>query len=295
MRDIIGVYVRGTNSMNQKIFIRGISDRGLNITVDGAKQMGNTFHHNADLLIDPELLKSVEVAVGAKSAISGGIGGSVAFRTVDAKDLLENGEIIGAKIKSGYASNNDEFSQSLLIYSAPIDGLNILAAINRKRYDWGKSGNDMKMGGDGSDLNYLFKVGYNFFDAHKIAVSHEKNTYKGIFPMRAEFSSWLSDKNSVAWRKYERVTSTLKYEYNPSDLLNLQAVAYNTDHKRVEKSKWGIKTNGLNLNSTTKFQTADLTHTLRYGTEFYTSENYISRAICVLKRHKIMRFMFKIL
>lgn len=166
MRDIIGVYVRGTNSMNQKIFIRGISDRGLNITVDGAKQMGNTFHHNADLLIDPELLKSVEVAVGAKSAISGGIGGSVVFRTVDAKDLLENGEIIGAKIKSGYASNNDEFSQSLLIYSAPIDGLDILAAINRKRYDWGKSGNDMKMGGDGSDLNYLFKVGYNFFDAH---------------------------------------------------------------------------------------------------------------------------------
>lgn len=92
--------------------------------------------------------------------------------------------------------------------------------------------------------------------------------------MRAEFSSWLSDKNSVAWRKYERITSTLKYEYNRSDLLNLQAVAYNTDHKRVEKSKWGIKTNGLNLNSTTKFQTADLTHTLRYGTEFYTSENY---------------------
>ena len=37
MRDIPGVYVGGTNGMNQKIYIRGVSDRGLNITVDGAK------------------------------------------------------------------------------------------------------------------------------------------------------------------------------------------------------------------------------------------------------------------
>ena len=37
MRDIPGVYVGGTNGMNQKIYMRGVSDRGLNITVDGAK------------------------------------------------------------------------------------------------------------------------------------------------------------------------------------------------------------------------------------------------------------------
>jgi tonB-dependent haem/haemoglobin receptor len=43
MRDIPGVYVGGTNGMNQKIYMRGVSDRGLNITIDGAKQNGNTF------------------------------------------------------------------------------------------------------------------------------------------------------------------------------------------------------------------------------------------------------------
>lgn len=36
-RDILGVYVGGTNGMNQKIYMRGVSDRGLNITIDGAK------------------------------------------------------------------------------------------------------------------------------------------------------------------------------------------------------------------------------------------------------------------
>ena len=71
MRDIPGVYVGGTNGMNQKIYMRGVSDRGLNITIDGAKQNGNTFHHNADLLIDPDLIKAVEVEVGAKSVVNG--------------------------------------------------------------------------------------------------------------------------------------------------------------------------------------------------------------------------------
>ena len=102
MRDIPGVYVGGTNGMNQKIYMRGVSDRGLNITIDGAKQNGNTFHHNADLLIDPDLIKAIDVEVGSRSVVngSGALGGSVTFKTVDAKDLLESGEKIGAKIKT---------------------------------------------------------------------------------------------------------------------------------------------------------------------------------------------------
>ena len=62
--------------------------------------------------IDPDLIKAVDVEVGSRSVVngSGALGGSVAFKTVDAKDLLDDGEIIGAKIKTGYASNNSEFS-----------------------------------------------------------------------------------------------------------------------------------------------------------------------------------------
>ena len=143
MRDIPGVYVGGTNGMNQKIYMRGVSDRGLNITIDGAKQNGNTFHHNADLLIDPDLIKAVDVEVGSRSVVngSGALGGSVAFKTVDAKDLLDDGEAIGAKIKTGYASNNSEFSQGLMLFTAPVEGLDFIAAINHKGYEYGKSGN----------------------------------------------------------------------------------------------------------------------------------------------------------
>nr|WP_314792579.1 TonB-dependent receptor plug domain-containing protein [uncultured Campylobacter sp.] len=168
-RDIPGVYVGGTNGMNQKIYMRGVSDRGLNITIDGAKQNGNTFHHNADLLIDPDLIKAVEVDVGARSVVndSGALGGSVAFKTVDASDLLEEGQDIGAKLKVGYTSNNEGYSQSAMLYGRVFDSLDMLAAFKHYGYGFGESGNGKPTGGDGNDINYLLKAGYSFLDFHK--------------------------------------------------------------------------------------------------------------------------------
>ena len=275
MRDIPGVYVGGTNGMNQKIYMRGVSDRGLNITIDGAKQNGNTFHHNADLLIDPDLIKAIDVEVGSRSVVngSGALGGSVAFKTVDAKDLLESGEKIGAKIKTGYASNNSEFSQGLMLFTAPVEGLDFIAAINHKGYDYGKSGNKRKIGGDGNDLSYLLKLGYSFLDAHRISISREHNEFKGIYPLKAEFGS---DHSGDKPRKYERDTTTLKYEYMPSDLLNLEVTAYNTEHKKdgpVLKIL-GVKTNGINAKAKSVVETGALTQTFRYGAEFYQSKNF---------------------
>ncbi|QPH85006.1 TonB-dependent receptor [Campylobacter concisus] len=275
MRDIPGVYVGGTNGMNQKIYMRGVSDRGLNITIDGAKQNGNTFHHNADLLIDPDLIKAVDVEVGSRSVVngSGALGGSVAFKTVDAKDLLESGEIIGAKIKTGYTSNNDEFSQGLMLFTAPVEGLDFIAAINHKGYDYGKSGNKRKIGNDGNDLSYLLKLGYSFLDAHRISISREHNEFKGIYPLKAEFGS---DHSSDKPRKYERDTTTLKYEYKPSDLLNLDVTVYNTEHKKNDPvlDIVGVKTNGINAKAKSVIDTGALTQTLRYGAEFYQSKNF---------------------
>ena len=275
MRDIPGVYVGGTNGMNQKIYMRGVSDRGLNITIDGAKQNGNTFHHNADLLIDPDLIKAVDVEVSSRSVVngSGALGGSVAFKTVDAKDLLDDGEIIGAKIKTGYASNSSEFSQGLMLFTAPVEGLDFIAAINHKGYDYGKSGNKKKIGGDGNDLSYLLKLGYSFLDAHKISISREHNEFKGIYPIRAEFGSSHANDDH---RKYERDTTTLKYEYKPSDLLNLELTAYNTEHKKDDPvlKILGVKTNGINAKAKSVVESGALTQTFRYGAELYQSKNF---------------------
>ena len=202
--------------------------------------------------------------------------GSVAFKTVDAKDLLESGEIIGAKIKTGYASNNSEFSQGLMLFTAPVEGLDFIAAINHKGYDYGKSGNKRKIGGDGNDLSYLLKLGYSFLDAHRISISREHNEFKGLYPFRAEFGSWHNGANVDDYRKYERDTTTLKYEYKPSNLLNLEVTAYNTEHKKDDPvlKILGVKTNGINAKAKSVVESGALTQTFRYGAEFYQSKNF---------------------
>src|SRR5690606_7367616 len=51
------ISVGGANSVSQKIYLRGIEDTLLNVTIDGATQAGYLFHHQGRLSIEPELLK----------------------------------------------------------------------------------------------------------------------------------------------------------------------------------------------------------------------------------------------
>ncbi|WP_298986084.1 hypothetical protein [uncultured Campylobacter sp.] len=60
--------------------------------------------------------------------------------------------------------------------------------------------------------HYLLKAGYSFLDFHKISLSTEHMQYKGLYPLRPEFSSWLN--GQLDNRKYERDTHTIKYTYN---------------------------------------------------------------------------------
>ncbi len=163
-----------------------------------------------------------------------------------------------------------------MLFTAPVEGLDFIAAINHKGYDYGKSGNKRRIGGDGNDLSYLLKLGYSFLDAHRISISREHNEFKGIYPLRAEFSSWYDDSNAFDNRKYERDTTTLKYEYKPSDLLNLDVTVYNTEHKKDDPvlKILGVKTNGINAKAKSVVETGALTQTLRYGAEFYQSKNF---------------------
>jgi hemoglobin/transferrin/lactoferrin receptor protein len=81
LRDLPGVDVGGTHSINNRINIRGLQDENLDITLDGAKvQNANMFHHIGNLLINPDILKKADIQVGTNSVVSGSLGGSVAFK-----------------------------------------------------------------------------------------------------------------------------------------------------------------------------------------------------------------------
>jgi hypothetical protein len=65
------VAVGGGPSVAQKIYVRGFEDTLLNVTVDGAQQAGELYHHQGRVQIEPEFLKSIELEAGAGPATSG--------------------------------------------------------------------------------------------------------------------------------------------------------------------------------------------------------------------------------
>ncbi|MDR5171547.1 TonB-dependent receptor [Methylobacillus flagellatus] len=107
--------------------VRGFADNeDVQVRVDGIPKSFEKYRFGGTFA-EPELLKSIEVQRGPQiSSGSGSIGGTVLLRTKDAADLLKPGQRYGARLKFGYASNNDEFQKSYLVYARPHDAIDIL-------------------------------------------------------------------------------------------------------------------------------------------------------------------------
>lgn len=57
--------------MSQKVYVHGIEETSLAVTMDGGRQNNKVFHHNGTNLIDPGLLKAVSVDAGVAPADAG--------------------------------------------------------------------------------------------------------------------------------------------------------------------------------------------------------------------------------
>lgn len=104
-----GVAVGGGGSaMAQKIYVREIEDTLLTVTLDGVPQGGNAFHHQGRILIDPHILKQIEIDKGGTVASvgPGGLAGSVRMTTKEARDMLRPDQKIGGSLLGGVASND---------------------------------------------------------------------------------------------------------------------------------------------------------------------------------------------
>lgn len=86
----VSVGVGGPTAFSQKVYVNGIEETNLNVQIDGARQANNIWHHNANLLIDPNILKAVGVDTGVAAADAGPgtLGGSLRYETRDVDDFL---------------------------------------------------------------------------------------------------------------------------------------------------------------------------------------------------------------
>lgn len=284
---IPGVTVGGTSSVNQRIRVRGLDDTNLKVTIDGARQEGTLFYHMGDVTIDPDLLKQSEVAVGNNSVTLGNdaLGGAVAFKTVDAADLLKPGQTIGAKLHAGYASNNDELLTSATVFGAPTDNIDLLAYYGKRDTNSGEDGNGHELFEDSKGENILLKAGAYIADDHHIGASFSRTEKKGIFPFRPDFPS---RNDAPIPQQVKRDTLGLDYTYNPaSQLIDIDTNVYQTKTRILRDSDYindpgfdfnaQVKTTGAKIQNTSNIDTTVGTHKLIAGVEHYKKESELER------------------
>ncbi|MEK1944921.1 MAG: TonB-dependent receptor, partial [Ensifer adhaerens] len=112
-----GIEVGSSLPMSQKVYVHGIEENNLAVTMDGGRQNNKVFHHNATNLIDPSLLKAVRVDAGIAPADvgPGALGGAIAYETKDARDLLD-GDGYGGFVSSNYNFNSKTFQTGISAY-----------------------------------------------------------------------------------------------------------------------------------------------------------------------------------
>ncbi|ENM5761910.1 TonB-dependent iron chelate receptor VctA [Vibrio mimicus] len=215
LRDIPGVDVGGTHSVNQRINIRGFGETDLDIRLDGASQHANMFHHIGNLTLNPDILKSADVQVGNNSVTQNGLGGAVYFETKNAKDLLVGGEQFGARIFGGYASNDSQ-QGSLTVYgqlSETVDAMVYGQGISRDNFEDGSGKETFGVAGD--TYNVLAKVGFEPADGHRFQLSYDVYRDKGDYSPRPDMAGTANEgltKNRLIPTRYDRDTITGSYE-----------------------------------------------------------------------------------
>ncbi|CCN71389.1 TonB-dependent siderophore receptor [Vibrio nigripulchritudo] len=228
LRDIPGVDVGGTHSVNQRINIRGMGETDLDIRLDGASQNANMFHHVGNLTLNPDIIRSADIQVGANSVTSGALGGAVYFETKDAKDLLRYDETFGARIYGGYGSNAFA-TGSLTTYGKLGENADALVYLYGIKRDNFKDGNgDETFGAEGKVNNLLAKAGWDLSDTQRIEFSYDYYKDHGDYNPRPNWGAAgnaTRSKDALIDTRYTRHTYTLGYEWTTEKHL-LEASLY---------------------------------------------------------------------
>lgn len=262
--------VGGGHAIAQKIYLRGIEDTLLAVTVDGATVAGQPFHHTGRVQIEPELLKRVDVLAGTGDATTGpgALGGALRFTTKDPSDLLRQGERAGALLKGGYYSNAEGGKAHASAFGRLGDTWSALAALtyqDQGEYEDG-AGRRVASSGARQQLGFVKLVGQLTSD-HTLRLSHEAASDEGE---RTQRPQWVTSSFNRAYPlQRDRATTTLGYHWQPGGVnADVQATVYRTASELEQNviGRWGlylgnIASAGLDLRNTQRWGR----HRLTYG------------------------------
>lgn len=236
------VAVGGSIGLAQKIYVRGLEDSLLNVTVDGAPQHGTLFHHIGRVSIEPELLETVELQTGAGEATAGfgAIGGAIRFRTRDPVDLLSEGRRFGGVAKAGWFSNDGE-KYSLTGAARLVGDLGLMASYVQVDRDEMEDGDGELLRGTAAKQRLGFvKLGGEVAEGHRISVSYERREEEGAFGQRPNWPVLAGDLLFPA--EAERGTAVANYGYDSAQGWGLEATGYwtKTEFTQDRYDRWGL-------------------------------------------------------
>ncbi|WP_048648037.1 TonB-dependent receptor domain-containing protein [Nitratireductor soli] len=197
------IAVGGAIPGTQKIYVNGVDETNLAVTVDGSRQNNKVFHHNGTYLLDPALLKAVTVQAGVAPADAGpaALGGSIGFETKDATDLLEPGRNFGGFVTGAWDTNSETFVTGASVYGMQ-DGFEYLGYLNFGKGGNFTAGNGEEMLGTGTNLlSGLGKIAYETLDGNRFELSHEQVRDDALRPYRA--NAYINIRNEPILRNYE--------------------------------------------------------------------------------------------
>jgi len=264
--------------------VRGLSGAGVLILFDGARQSFLS-GHDGRFFIDPEVVRAVEVVRGPTSALygSGALGGVIALRTIEAGDMLGEGETIGLSVGSGYQSVNDEWRVTGTGAIRSADGKAELVG----NVTWRKSedidlGSGFVLPADDEIVSSLVKGTVRPTDALSLSATWIRYSGDSIDPNNPQGNNVAGSGNGDVDRDISSDTAQLRLNYNPenSDLIDLDVTTYfarndvteaELDSTRIVSRK--VDSIGVSINNSSHFSLAPGANlTFTYGGEFYRDE-----------------------
>lgn len=266
LKDQVGVQFGGGNATSQWVTIRGMGQDQIDFVVDDVATTSQIFHHQGRFSLDPALVKivAVEKGTGSASAGLGATGGRIRAETVDARDLLQNGQNAGFRINGGYSSNRGLMGGGA-VYGrfGQFDGIFVYNYIREKDY---KDGSGSVSPNSGiMNRNALAKISFNLDDHQKIVLSHRHEEQDGKRNFREEFVS----PNGAMVKKRSTETTNLAYEAN--SLANIGSIKSNIFTTTTRETNEGglprvNKGYGANINFTIPL--GQSAHLLKYGSNY---------------------------
>ncbi|WP_196223219.1 TonB-dependent receptor [Roseibium sp. RKSG952] len=211
------ISVGGGIPVAQKVFVNGIDENNLAVSIDGVQQGNRIFHHTSTNYIDPTLLKAVRIDPGVAPADAGfaALGGSILYETVDVGDLLIGDRKFGGFATLSYDTNGKTFTESASAY-ARHEGFEILGYAKFANGDDYENGDGWTVPGTAADFSSILgKAAYETQSGYRFEITGQQIIDDALRPYRANIGGLFGNS---ALRVYDTTRRNFSFNFSKEQI-----------------------------------------------------------------------------